>query len=490
MVSNLIRTALRRAGMESTIARNSLFLLASEVLARALSLVVSVMLFRYLKPEGAGTLRFVVSYGILFAVVAEMGISRAAVRQMAREHDTRLRALLGDISMVRSGLNAMLLLLIWLSLLVPPGSRLDPTTRILVFLWSWSLVFQANRRNSEIVFQGLQRMHYHGLFLVMNRLVALVLMVGVIVARGGLVAVMCAYLVADLVDWALSAWFVRRHFARPSYSREWLPKLALLAAGFPFALQLFAGQIYYYLDTVMLKYLLPRGGGQVEAEIGLYSSAYQVVLTFLFVPVSVCNAVFPALSRAFHEDRARMRSLFAHTFGFMALAGMPMAVAFFSLRSELLPLLFGKAFRPAVPMLAVVVWALPLVFVNTALGTLLAASDRQRMVTIASFAGTAFKVAINCFLIPRFGGFGTSAALVVTEAFSLALLLLFVSRTERGVFEGRTLAGIAALHACGAGALLWADGGGPGMRVLLLSLYLAACGLAAKRLIARRRAGA
>ena len=84
-MKELAKRLLGRAGLESTIARNSVLLLAAEGFGRAANLVISIVLYRYLQPEGAGAYRFVLSYGVLFGICAELGLMRAAVREIAEE---------------------------------------------------------------------------------------------------------------------------------------------------------------------------------------------------------------------------------------------------------------------------------------------------------------------------------------------------------------------------------------------------------------------
>lgn len=484
----LLHKALKRARLESTIARNSFFLLVSETLARCITLVVTMILARYLLPAGMGLLKFVVSYGILLGIGMELGLTRVSIREAARIPRQSLGKLLGTIAYARAGASVATFAVIGASLLPIINPHLDSYRRGLILLWSCSLMFQAFRRNAEVVFFGLQELKYQAILAVVNRAVAAVAILVAIAMHGHVGAVIGCYVFADFVDAVAASIIVRKRFlVRPDYKVDTRAILRLVGAGAPFALQLLAGQIYYYIDTVLLKYLYPGTQLAAEQEIGYYSSAFQVVLTMLFIPISISNAVYPALSKAYHEDRSRMRSLFSHNYNLFLLGGVPVAVFFFLFRVEFIVLIFKKDFLPAAPMLACVVWTLPLMFLTLPLGNYLAAADKQKIVTWSAFANAVFNVAFNFYMIPRFRGIGASIATMATELFCLLTLLPFVLREDIDAFEKRRLGKIAALQAVCIGISIAAANANVLIRLAVFGMTALASGVWAYLLLERRR---
>jgi O-antigen/teichoic acid export membrane protein len=482
---------LRLGGAESRIARNSAVLLIAESVSRGLSLLAGIVLYRYLGPEGSGTLKFVVNYGTLFSIIAEMGLTRAAIRQIAREDRDAAARTLGHLAALRLAFGALCVGAVWLSLATPLGARLDAQTRLLVVLWSFSVLFQALRRNSEAVFQGFERMHYHALFLVLNRAFSLCGILLLVLGKMGITAVFVVYVLADLLDAAAAALLVRNSVIRPVWRMDPAAKLTLLAAGIPFGLQIFAGQIYYYIDSVLLRFLYPVAADAVEREIGWYGSAYTVVLTLLFIPLSVCNGIFPAMSRAHRTDRRRLGSLFSFGFNLLLLTGLPIAVAFFLLRVEVIRVLYGGQYAAAVPMLAVIIWTLPLSFVAAPMGSVLAATDRQKLVTVGAFLNAVVNIALNLRLIPANGGMGAALATVLTEALGVVVMVSCVMVYHRDLVDHRSALRIAAFHAVAAGICLAADGTPIWVRIAALAAYGAVVAVWARRMMqARRRAEA
>lgn len=486
---------LQRVGLGSTIARNSVFLLAGEAVARVVNLVISIALFRYLQPAGMGDFNFIVKYGVLFGVIAEFGLTRAAVLEVARlraggmTETEALSATLGRTALLRAITGGVCLLLVGVSLLIPPGWTLTPETKGLILLWTCSLIFQAFRRNAEIAFQASQKLHFHALFIVGARLLAAAAVTVAILTGRGLVSVVVAYVIADFLDALLSNLFAARKVARPRMPADVRSLLPLALVGVPFALQLFANQVYYYIDTPMLKYLFPGTEERVSREIGYYACAYQVVLTLTFVPISLVNAIFPAVSNAWHAgDRDRVRSLTSYSLKLLLLTGPALAVGFYLFRTEFITIVFRSRFLPAVPMLAVVVWTIPLAFANGAVGGLLAATGAQRVVAASAFANAFFNFGLNWLLIPTLGGLGTSITTTATEAFCLVTMLGAVFVARRGLMGGRALVPLVGFQTVALAGLIGGLGSGPlAWRMAAYAVYAAICAAWLARTVQQRR---
>lgn len=489
---------LERFGVKSNIARNSVYLLAAEMLARVINLSVIVVLARQLGPERVGVIKLVTSYGILFAVYTDLGLSRIAVREIVRAGGGEVNRMIGHLTIIRVGLCFLAMGLMWGSLLTRFGADIQGPVRFYLLLWSVSIIAQSFRRNAETVFLATEKMQYQAALLVANRLMSATFICLSIAFGWGIAGVFTAYLTADVIDALASALFVRTRLYKPTYSANLKPMLALLWVGLPFSLQMLAGQVYYYIDTVMLNslYISPGAVGKmaiesaVRKEIGYYSSAYQLVLTLIFIPLSISNSVFPALSKGYTDgDIPRMRSLFGYSYNLCMLLGFPIAALFFTFRAELLPLIYGTAYVPSIPMLAIVVWTLPFICLTMPIGGLLAATDRQMLVTISAFLNVIFNVSLNWKIIPTMGGRGASWATLLTEAFCLATLLLFSLKAFRTLFDFRTLGKLLLFHALAIALLVYVTniGGSLYARLPLMAAYAILTVLWGRSMMQRRR---
>ncbi|MBX7245177.1 MAG: flippase [Candidatus Sumerlaeaceae bacterium] len=472
-MKTMANKALNRAGFQSKIARNSIFLLGGEGLARTLNLIVSIILARHLGPERLGIYTFVLNYGVLLGLATEFGLSRAAIRDMARLPGDTLPAAAGNVYILRTLMCAVAYIAIAASLLTPLGHGMSAERQQLILLWALSLVFQAFTRNSEILFQSQERMQFNAAFLVLNRLIATALILTAIYTGRGLRAVVCANLFADAVVCFVANAAAFRTIARPRFLWDAPALRRLFRLATPFGLQLVATQIYFFADSIMIYYIF-RGAtpAAVDREIGIYGAVAKIVVTLQFIPISVCSALYPALSRAFHEDRDRMNSLFARSFNVFALAAIPLGLLLFSFRSEVIHAIYGNRYDESIPILKISAWSIPLTFLAIPLGNLLAASDRQRYVTYASFTNAACFIILGFLLIPAHGAWGAAVAMVAMITLNLALCLYFTLSQFGNIFNLTLLGLLAAVHATAIASLLLNDTAPLSTRAITFAVYL------------------
>ena len=80
--------------------------------------------------------------------------------------------------------------------------------------------------------------------------------------------------------------------------------------------------------------------------------------------------------------------------------------------------------------LQVIIWSIPVGFVNSVTQYVLIAADQQRYLTKAFVLGVLFNLVGNLLLIPVFGFIGAAVVTILSE---VCLLLLFARRVRRHV---------------------------------------------------------
>src|SRR4029078_4856123 len=95
------------------------------------------------------------------------------------------------------------------------------------------------------------------------------------------------------------------------------------------------------------------------------------------------------------------------------------AILISSIRHEVVQLLFGPAYLPAADAVAVQCWYSVLLAVSTLIGTVLAASARQRLLAILSTIGALVALPVLWILAAQ-GAYGLAFGLALTAGLSLA----------------------------------------------------------------------
>jgi O-antigen/teichoic acid export membrane protein len=420
--TRLFHLIARKIKVESAIARNSLFLMLAEVVRVGVSFYLSVRLGRYLQPEGQGVFRFIVNYTILFAVLAEAGVSRVVVRAISRSPRSELNSYYTTLVYARILTTFTALAALTLSLFVLPASRVSGEVKFLTFVYMFSQFFQAWRKNVEAIWQATQELHYHAAFVIANRVFTLAVVLTAISRGASLATIVYLYVLGDLLDAAISTWYLHRRSVTIRLPALWQSALKLIYEGIPFALQSYAQQLRYYFDVILIKFLVPDAAVRADREIGLYGSAVPFVLSLQFVPMSIAGSIYPELSQRYKHNRPLFESLARRSLTLLFLLGTSLAVGIYFGRELIMMSTFGKSFRDAIPMLGILAWEIPFFFLNIVSIVIFAACDKQNALTAVNTAATVLKLVLCRILIPSLGGIGAAWASVVAEL-SCALVL-------------------------------------------------------------------
>jgi O-antigen/teichoic acid export membrane protein len=117
----------------------------------------------------------------------------------------------------------------------------------------------------------------------------------------------------------------------------------------------------------------------------------------------------------------------------MVLAGAGLSVAFCLGARPIMHLYAGAKYSGSAPLLAILIWSeIPIFFASTFTNALLAAG-LQRLVLWPTVTGAVVNIALNLYLIPRWGATGASWATVI--AYWLCWTLVFIPiRPSRDIF--------------------------------------------------------
>ncbi len=110
---------------------------------------------------------------------------------------------------------------------------------------------------------------------------------------------------------------------------------------------------------------------------------------------------------------------------------LPIAVLVTLLSTLLIRILGGSAFLPdSAIALTILIWSIPIGFVNSVTQYVLIAVGQQRFLTGAFVIGVVFNVGANLLLIPRYGYAGAAVVTVLSE---ISLLIPFYFAVRRHV---------------------------------------------------------
>jgi PST family polysaccharide transporter len=414
--------SLLRLGPEGlTIGRNSGWLLGDRMFRLLVGLVVNAWLVRYLGAARFGLLSFAQSVVVIAGAVGALGLETILVRDLVREPG-REAALLGTALRLRAtAWLGTLAVAVALTTILRHGDRESVVLALILsataLAQAFDIVdywFQSRARVAPVVVARLV------VFVASSaaKIVAIRLHAPLTTVAILLAAEVAASAVALLVAYGRAgrsamAW----RFEAPLAMR-------LLSDSWPLILNGAAIVVSVRVDQMILT--AARG----TAENGFYAAAQRLCEVVYYVPVAVMAAATPILFRSHQTSREDYAHRLQRVLAMLALAGLAAAVTVSLGAPWIVRLLFGQAFARTAPVLALLIWAAPALFMGVAQANWFIVEGRQRELMLRSIVAALISLALNLTLAPAYGAWGSALAMVVSQTFAYWILNVFFADTR------------------------------------------------------------
>ena len=387
-----------------TKAKNASWLVFERAVGVAIGFFVMTIVARHLGPAGFGAYTYLFGLVALFAPLAGFGLSEITMRHVAADPDNA-HAMLGAALVIQAGgalVGAGLAILSVAAFGGPAG-----VTTLLIAVASLRLLAQPGEVFNAW-FTARERMGWVVVPRILAALAIAAATLMLVLREAGLDAFVsmrsaeaALLAVAALLAYAVATGAV----PVPRFDRARLA--SLVREGWPLMLSGFAVIIYMRIDQVMLGHL------STETELGLYGVAVRVADAALVVPVALRASFFASILRAHKAGPEAFERQSQRLYDVMFVAGVGTMLAVGLASYLLFEPVFGADYAMGLPMVLVLLLALPWVALGSGRGPILIAQGWLWTTTATTALAAGANVVLNLLLIPRYGGIGAAAATVV-----------------------------------------------------------------------------
>ncbi len=412
-----------------TIARNTIFLTIGELGTRVFSFLLVIAIARYLADVGLGAFAFAFAFTDILLNFIDLGVPTYIAREMAKN-----KASSGMYVSNALGLRLLMvpaIPLIALAMWLVAAFILHattPQTMLITALALAGMIFNFLNDPFRMVFMAHERDEYYSGLIIFERLMFTVSGFALLVSGFGLVAILTAFAVSQLVSLLTTAYFVRKKFTRFTIGLDMRIIKSIVKNSAWFGAANFLRMVSQRIDVVLLSVI------QGFAVTGWYAAASRITESLRFIPLVVVPAIFPALSRLNMQSRESAKLLFEKTFYYMLITAIPMAVGVTLTADRIIPFLYHHPeFYHSVLVLKLLVWAEALLFLHYIMGFLLNAINKQHLFTMATLAYTVMNVLLNLIMIPKYSYAGAATAALITQAMAALTLYYFCTKNGYGL---------------------------------------------------------
>jgi O-antigen/teichoic acid export membrane protein len=402
------------------IALNTVVSAVARIFGTLLALVTIGLITRYLDRTEWGEYSIVLTFGGIFAVLADMGLYQLMIREISKPGSDQQR-IVSNIFTLRllSGLFIFAAAPL-LSLLFPYSGQAHLGILIgMVGFW-----FLANSQVLMGLFQKYLQMERVAMAELFGRLVQL-LLVWVFIKFGyGFLSLVIALSASGLVNFALIFWWARK-YGRLRLEFDWSYWKKILAQSYPLAIASVLIMIYFSSDSLFLSVLKPA------ADVGVYRLPYKILESLIFFPAMFVGLIMPLLSNFAQTDQIKFKNIFQRGSDVLVAFAVPLVLGTFILSPAIISLLGGGKYGESAAIFDILIIAVGIIFFGTLFSYVLIALEKQKTLLWISAIGAIFNVVANLIFIPLYSYYAAAATTVLTEALVSLLMAAAIYRFLR-----------------------------------------------------------
>lgn len=433
------------------VARNSIAPILLNLFNRGIDFAFAFVMLRILGPEQAGIYSYAVVVFVWFDIFSNFGLDLFLIREASRQREqagylfintTLIRAIL-----VVAGIPLLIGFLFIRQATITPALSGEA-------LWAMGLLYiglapASISKGLTSLYYAFERAEYPAAVATIATLnkaafgvIALILGYGIIGLAGVSIGI-------NMVTLGILWWGSRQFLRGQTVSSRPNRKLMgnMMRQSYPLMLNHLLATIFFQIDIVILEAL--RGARLV----GQYSVAYRWLLALNVIPAFFTQALLPIMSRQAQTDRRALKRTYTLGVKLLFLLAMPLAVIFTFLAEALTLLLGGAEYMPVGAIaLQIMMWSIPIGWINSLTQYALIAVDLQRRITGAFMVAVSFNIITNLIFIPIYGYQAAAVTTIMSEAvllipFGLLLQsalgrLNWVDMVWRGIVMGAVMMGV------------------------------------------------
>jgi O-antigen/teichoic acid export membrane protein len=405
------------------LARNLGALAGGQLVTWTMTLIWTLIVPRALGPEGLGIVVSAQSVAGVLGIVLGLGTRQYLVREMVVTPDEGPK-LVGTAIVLRVILAPLVALgaVLWAHF-----AHYSHEATIVLYLITGMTLLTLLAEPLQAAFQATEQMTYLAYGDVINKTGQSLIGIALVIVGFRTVGIATNMAVMAGAVGLISYFWLRR-FLRIDM-RTNVPRMASMAKE-SFAYWAFGlfGFFYLWIDTIMLS-LMTR-----SEVVGWYGASTQIFQTLMFLPALVTTAWLPRLVGAFVRGRKELVETARTPVEFILVVSVPVAAGTALVAPILIHVVYGPAFAHAIPVMVILAFCIPPIYLNILLANVLLAAKRQAVWTVVMAAAAVLNPLLNLVLIPvtehayHNGAIGAAISLVLTELLMDIVGLVLVGR--------------------------------------------------------------
>ena len=451
------------AGTMRRLAKNSVTPIVTNLFNKGIDFALAFVMLRILGPGDAGVYYYAIVVFQWFDILTNFGLNTYLTREVARDRSQAARYLL-NTSALRLGLVALGIPLLVAFLLVRQ-TFVEPPLEIAgiaaMALFYVGLLPGTLNTGLSALFYAFEQAEVPAAIATVSTLARAVISLGVLILGWGVVGLAGASIVTNVITLIVLAQAARRLGSKQPSPQTPLPQgeglqtnatpllsrrergtggegqvagrieppllRRMVGQSWPLMVNHLLATAFFKIDVILMEAI----NGPIM--VGWYSTAYKWLDALNVIPAFLSAALLPVISRQAHEDPPALVRSFRLSVKLLVIVALPLAAVTTFIAETLIGVLGGPEYLPdGAIALQLMIWSIPIGWINSVTNYTLIALDQQRVLTWTFVGGVGFNVIANLLLLPQYGYRAAALLHILSEAVLLALFLVVMWRGLRG----------------------------------------------------------
>lgn len=394
---------------------NVFWALSGKIITLFSTLLVSILVARYLGPEQFGMMNYIISVVSLFSIFATFGMTDIVIRELSKK-EIPDNEILGTAFVLRMVLSLLTILgVIIYSLLCEAQEGMD----CMMIIYSIYLIFACFDvirsyftsiiQNKRVVMSEVSRS-------LIGALVKIVLII--------IHAPLVYFITALTLDFVLLALGYFANYQKVADYKQWKFNsqfaVFLIKCSLPLLIAGATATIYQRIDQVMIAKLIDT------TSVGYFSTALSFVGIVVFIPTIMIQTVSPLLVGYSRNNPQRYAIESQRVMNVIVWATIIFCCAISLLSYPIIRYSYGVEYIAAVPVMQILVFKAVGIALTMVGGQLIIIENIHKYAFIRNILACIVCIASNYLLIPHWGIIGSTWATILTVLFSGGLGNLFI----------------------------------------------------------------
>lgn len=406
-------------------AKNTSWLMGEKILRMFMGLFVGIWVARYLGPEQFGLLSYAQSFVFLFTAIATLGLDNIVVRELVRD-GSRRDVLLGTSFALKLVGSLFILPFLWVAVQFTSN---DGYTNVIIFITALATIFQSFNV-IDFYYQSTVMSKYVALAntvcLMLSSLMKIILIINhapliafawMAVFDSVVLAVGLVYFYLIKTKQKLTGWRFDSNIAKQ-----------LLKDSYPLIISGVMISLYMRIDQVMIKEMLDT------SAVGQFAAAVRISEAWYFVPMALCNSLFPAIANAKKNDSQLYIDRLSKLYAIITWLGLAMGLFVSLFDYYIIDILYGNQYIEAVKVLNIHIWTGLFVGLGVASNIWLNIENLNHLAMQRTFLGLVTNIVLNFLLAKKYGVVGVAFATLLSQMMATLIFDWFNKKTREQFF--------------------------------------------------------